>query len=196
MAACFYPPQPPVWIEERLVEQLADLMDRTCPAAAEHSRAMEKAFLSGDAERLMAEHARLFVGPGRVIAPPYGSVYLEEGRRVMGDSTLDALQAYREVGLRLDPDFKDLPDHIAVELEFLYFLTASALKAEASGQDREAARLRAARAAFLGRHLQRWVSAFCARIGEAAQEPFYRKLAGCLTAFLAHPPPDPSRLPD
>jgi TorA maturation chaperone TorD len=174
-----------VWVEEKLPERLAGLLGRLCPTAAEFGRKMEQALLECDAETLMVEHARLFVGPNRVVAPPYGSVYLEEGRRVMGDSTLEVLQAYREAGLRLDPDFKELPDHIAAELEFLYYLTAKALGADASEQGAEAARPRTAREAFLDRHLRKWVAPFCERILEGSEQPFYRALAECLRAFFA-----------
>jgi TorA maturation chaperone TorD len=139
------------------------------------------------AEDLMVEHARLFVGPQQVIAPPYGSVYLEEGRRVMGDSTLKARQTYQEAGLHLDPDFKELPDHIAVELEFLYFLTAKGVEAAAAGKVEESRRYDSAREVFLDQHLRRWVPPFCARVAEGTESDFYRDLAECLTAFIGLP---------
>jgi TorA maturation chaperone TorD len=185
LAACFYLPQKTVWLEEGLLHRLAELLDRICPPAAEPARRMAELLPGCDAEALAVEYARLFVGPRRVLAPPYGSVWLEEGRRVMGDSTLDALQAYRNAGLRLEADFTELPDHVAVELEFLYYLTAAALAAEAAGRAEEAAGRRAAREAFLDRHLRRWAPPFCARIAEGTGHPFYRHLADCLAAFVA-----------
>lgn len=187
LAACFYPPQPTLWLQDNLVGNLADLLTEVCPAAAEHARQMQ-AFLSRcNADELAVEHARLFVGPQRVIAPPYGSVYLEEGRRVMGDSTLDALRAYEEAGLHLDSDFKELPDHIAVELEFVYFLIAKGVDAATAGPGEEANRYNSARDVFLNRHLRRWVPPFCARIAEGTKNDFYRNLAECLIAFICYP---------
>ncbi|MBM2831889.1 MAG: torD6, partial [Dehalococcoidia bacterium] len=41
----------------------------------------------------------LFVGPYRLLAPPYWSAYLEDARVVMGDSTMDVKNRYREEGL-------------------------------------------------------------------------------------------------
>lgn len=188
LAACFYPPAQALWLEADLLANLAGLLERACPPAAPPARAMQATLPPPGTEGLLVEYARLFVGPQRVLAPPYGSVYLEEGRRVMGDSTLEALQAYREAGLRLDADFKELPDHVAVELEFVAFLAAQAAAARAAGEGPEADRRRAAREAFLDRHLRRWAPAFCARIAEGTEHPFYRALAECLQAVVTDRP--------
>ena len=187
LAVCFYPPQPALWRQENVLENLTGLLTEVCPAAVEHARRMQVSVSRGSVEELRVEHARLFVGPHRVIAPPYGSVYLEEGRRVMGDSTLHALRAYEEAGLHLDPDFKELPDHISVELEFVYYLTAKGAEAAAAGNADESSRYDWAREAFLDQHLRRWVPPFCARIAEGTEHDFYRDLAQCLTAFIGFP---------
>jgi DMSO reductase family type II enzyme chaperone len=185
LAVCFYPPQLSVWLEEALPENLVDLLARTCPAAAEHARRMQESLGRVPAEELAVEHAKLFVGPQRVIAPPYGSVYLEEGRRVMGESTREAARAYEEAGLRLDADFKELPDHVAVELEFAYYLTSKGVAAAEAGNAEEARSYESAREAFLARHLRRWAPPFCARIAEGTENVFYSSLAKCLDAFVA-----------
>jgi len=178
-----------LWLQENLLGNLADLLAEVCAAAAEHARRMQVSASRCSPEELLVEHARLFVGPQRVIAPPYGSVYLEEGRRVMGDSTVKALQAYQEAGLHLDSDFKELPDHIAVELEFVYYLTAKGVDAETAGSVEEANRHFLAREVFLEQHLRRWVPSFCARIAEGTENDFYRGLANCLIAFVGHAQP-------
>ncbi len=193
LAACFYPPQPALWKHEALLENLTELLTRTCPGAAEHARRMQESLSHGDAEELAVEHARLFVGPQRVIAPPYGSVYLEEGRRVMGESTMEALRTYEDAGLRLDADFKELPDHVAVELEFAYYLMSKGVEAAEAGIAEKARSCESAREAFLDRHLRRWVPPFCARIAEGTENPFYSNLAKCLDAFVVQGSPDTNR---
>jgi TorA maturation chaperone TorD len=51
------------------------------------------------------------VGPFLVPAPPYGSVYLEDNRQLMGDSTIDVRRHYLSLGLDLSADFMEaLPD--------------------------------------------------------------------------------------
>jgi putative dimethyl sulfoxide reductase chaperone len=189
LAACFYLPEKELWLEERVVENLCTLLQQVCPAAAASCHGMLEGLARSAAEDLAVEYARLFVGPYGVLAPPYGSVYLDEGRRVMGDSTLAVQDMYRQAGLVLDPDFKELPDHIAAELEFVSYLTARAAEAAAAGRPGEADEPLRTREAFLGRFLDRWVPGFCARIREGTEHPFYRGLADCLAAFIAAPRP-------
>jgi TorA maturation chaperone TorD len=134
---------------------------------------------------LKREYLRLFIGPGHLPAPPYESVHgqdvpeLERGL-VMGRSTVDARRRYAEAGLQLSPDFTDLPDHIAVELEFMYFLCAKEAEAWQVLDGEAALQRRAAEHAFLSEHLGKWVPTFCQAVTQAAQEEFYRGLA-CLT---------------
>jgi TorA maturation chaperone TorD len=62
---------------------------------------------------LEVDYTGLFVGPFLAPAPPYGSVYLEDGRQIMGESTIDVRQHYLSLGLDLSTDFKEPPDHIS-----------------------------------------------------------------------------------
>lgn len=174
-----------MWLEENLVGNLVDLLDQVCPAAAGACRRMYEALIATRADDLAVEHARLFVGPRQVLAPPYGSVYLDGGRRVMGDSTLAVLRAYRDAGLRLDPDLREMPDHIALELEFQYYLSVRGLEADQAGDGLEARRAATARHAFLHDHLRRWVPAFSASVKRETGSDFYRYLASCLASFVA-----------
>ncbi len=61
-------------------------------------------------------YTRLFDAPGAPV-PPYGSIYLDG--ELMGPSAVAALAAYTRVGLAPADDLGDLPDHAAVEAEFL-----------------------------------------------------------------------------
>ncbi|MFN2356106.1 MAG: molecular chaperone, partial [Desulfopila sp.] len=81
---------------------------------------MEQAIHESRHQDLLVEYARLFVGPFELLAPPYGSVYLETGRRLMGDSTIAVQHMYTNAGLTLD--VQEAPDHIALELEFMHYL--------------------------------------------------------------------------
>lgn len=123
-----------------------------------------------DMTELLVDYARLFVGPFSVIAPPYGSVYLEQERKVMGDTTLAVSRFYQEVGLELEADQRDLPDHIAVELEFLYYLLSQ-------GYFEQYQR-------FLQEHLGSWVRAFGEVVEMNAKTEFYRCLARITYNFV------------
>jgi TorA maturation chaperone TorD len=104
---------------------------------------------------------------------------------MMGDSTLDARQHYLSLGLDLAPDFKEAPDHVVAELEFMQVLVAESLTAIAAG-DQE--RLRAClkhQEIFLENHLGAWMPALAEKIIEHAQTPFYRHLALTARRFIA-----------
>ena len=144
---------------------------------------MAVAYGQSDLQELAVEHARLFVGPFELKAPPYGSVYLEAGRRVMGESTMEVIGLYREMGLSISESFRDLPDHVAVELEFMYYLVIQQLEAAQAGDVKRTRRYVEAQALFLDGHLRRWVPRFRAAILAATGSPFYRSLARCLEVF-------------
>ncbi|QCC51999.1 TorD/DmsD family molecular chaperone [Halapricum salinum] len=120
-----------------------------------------------DLQRMRTEHARLFVGPKDPPCPPYESVYRdadEEGfGDVLGSSTRAVVRWYREYGLGLDPDWPDLPDHVATELEFAGHLVATESPATLEQ--------------FLDEHPRQWFGRFLESVRVATDEPFYRELA-------------------
>lgn len=88
----------------------------------ENFKILKDEILKYSEQDLMIEYARLFVGPYSLIAPPYGSYYLDGGI-VMGETTVAVKQIYELAGVMLNENFKDLPDHIITELEFLYIIS-------------------------------------------------------------------------
>ena len=70
---------------------------------------------------------------------------------------------YQAHGLGLDPEWSDLPDHVATELEFVSHLAGE-------GQD-------AVREQFLDEHPRQWMGAFLDRVRVETHEPFYAGLA-------------------
>lgn len=193
LSASFYPPDRDQWLRERTCLDLADALDELYPdtAAAAHAAALAEALGETDALELRIDHAALFVGPFALLAPPYGSVYLDRDHALMGDTTLAAAARYAAAGLTVT--LHEPPDHIAVELEFMHYLAAQAAQAAARGDATEAARLSREQHDFLSQHLGAWAPAFCAAISRGAATRFYRNVAQCLRAFLEaearHVPP-------
>jgi TorA maturation chaperone TorD len=139
---------------------------------------------AGEPGALILEHTRLFVGPGPVPAPPYGSVY-HDGPVLMGESTMDALRHYREAGFALAPGADVLPDHVVAELSFLSVLAEEEARAWADG-DAGAARIwMGRRGAFLCDHLAAWAPELCRRMLGATSEPFYVALGTMLRELVA-----------
>jgi DMSO reductase family type II enzyme chaperone len=144
-------------------------------------------------QTITIDHAALFVGPFSVPAPPYGSVYLEDKRQLMGASTMDVRRHYRSIGLDLSQDFNEAPDHICAELEFMHVLVHQAIAAVDAGDHDLLAAAIGRQQAFLERHLGAWVPAFADRVAEHAQTDFYRLLASVVRGFVAE---DLKALPD
>jgi TorA maturation chaperone TorD len=170
LAACFYPLDPALLLEERVCENLGGSLRGFSPEASEWARRLGEALAETRPEALQVEHARLFLGPFELAAPPYGSVYRDGPKVLMGPSTLAVQRAYREAGLTLAADFHEVADHVAAELEFAAYILA--------GGDGDAA------AAFLREHLLPWAPAFCDRVEAESQSGFYTALARCLRAVL------------
>ena len=143
---------------------------------------MQKALQNFDENDLGAEYAALFVGPFALQAPPYGSVYLEEGRRVMGETTMEVLKIYQLAGLKVEA--REPPDHIVVELEFMYFLLCEEVRARQNNDNNKAEIIRMQAQSFLGRHLGPWVGSFCEAIKVGTKNDYYQALSDCLRTFI------------
>ncbi len=183
LSACFYPPGQ-LQGNEGLFSDLAGLVERLCPGAAGVFMEMHEVFDRCDAGELEVDYAKLFVGPFELKAPPYGSLYLDNERRVMGESTMEVIRAYGEAGLSIDEGFREVPDHIAAELEFMHYLaskTAEELEGSAPGNEFTFV---SAQKRFMDELLGPWIPAFCELVKKEAASAFYRALAGSLEAFI------------
>ena len=182
LAECYYPPT------ERLLQDVKELgrcLEMMGSAASEAVDRMGVAVQGAEGfEELAIDHSRLFVGPFALLAPPFGSVYLERERRLMADSTQAVDRCYREAGLELAEGFNGTPDHIAAELEFMHFLVIKELGTLADGDLDHAQHFRQKQKSFLERHLAAWVPEFSRSVEEQAQTQFYRDLAAATRLFI------------
>jgi len=183
LAACFYEPDREMFLQEQLCDNLVSQL-AACGyvPAAEAARGMLVALSEASNEELKIEYARLFVGPFELVAPPYGSVYLEERKRLMGDSTVAVQKMYQQAGLSLE--VKEAPDHIALELEFMHYLCLAESEARAKRQNKEAQRLNKMQTEFMTRLLGSWIPPFCENIRQGTDKGFYVNLADCLEDFI------------
>ncbi len=186
LSACFCLPEKKLFCEEGLTENLASLLARVCTMAEPPARAMARAFEASSQEDLRIEYARLFVGPGKLLAPPFGSIYLDMGARVMGDTTLAVARMYEEAGLSLETRVKQPPDHISIELEFMYYLIHKTAGAQEDGDVEAAAAWQERQAVFFNEHLSLWAGEFAERVTKGSENDFYTSLADCLATFLKY----------
>lgn len=133
-------------------------------AAVESALAAMKEGLAAGADHddVVWEYRRLFVGPGHLPAPPWGSVYTDRECVVFGESTL-ALRAWmRAVGVERLADERTPEDHIGLMLALLSFLAAE--RPELVDD-------------YLRDHLLTWAPHYLEALEEAAEQPFYVGLA-------------------
>jgi TorA maturation chaperone TorD len=135
-----------------------------------------------DISSLAIDYSKLFVGPYGLLASPYGSIYLEDKGQIMGNSTIDVEKRYAEAGL--DIGLKEAPDHIAIELEFMYFLVFQEIAAFNNNDINSMTRYQSTQKTFLETHLGVWVSDFTNKVTENTEAVFYENLARLTNFFV------------
>jgi len=183
LAACYYSPSQAL-IEENCCGSLATLLTEIAPEAADHAVEAAKQLQETTVEALLVEHTRLFLGPFKLVAAPYGSVWMDEHKHVMGDSTAKVAAFYHACGLHLADDFHELPDHFAVELEFLSYLAFKQREAATAGDSAEAERLKGLQREFLDSFLLPWLTQFTDAVINDGEALFYVAIARCTAAFV------------
>lgn len=145
-----------------------------------------------DPEAIRREYDNLFVVPLGQYTTPYEAVYRDArevaGEKVrgllMGPSTVDAIQRYREAGAEMDKTIKELPDHIGVELAFMQFLCEREAEAVEAGDASLADNYRDRRTGFLRDHLVPWVPLLAEKIRRNGRLRFYKELASLTLEIL------------
>lgn len=176
LAVCYYEPGPE-FVEEGLFVSLREVAGPVDPEIAAGARRLAEAFAGDDQQTLLVDYTRLFLGPVGAPARPYGSLWLGEGQTLMQRSTMDVLGLYREGGFDLAEDFRETPDHVAAELEFLYLLLFRERAARRDGDATALADAERLKGRLLDGHLGRWAGPFTRALHGSARTAFYRELA-------------------
>lgn len=135
-------------------------------------------------EVLRGEYTRLFVGPAKLPAPPWESVYVSHDHLLFQESTLAVREAYLQEGFRAAGYPHEADDHVATELSFMAALATRAAEACESG---DAAHCRAALEAqerFLDEHLLVWIQEFSNRLGAVSGISTFYPLFAALAAIV------------
>lgn len=183
LSACYYEPAVE-FAEEKLFDSMLVAATRLSPDLAEHARKLGEAFAAQDLQTLLVDYTRLFLGPIEALAQPYGSAWLGVPEPSEDNPPPAVVDLYSEGGFDIDDDFMELPDHVAVELEFLYLLTFNANQAERTGQREDVVLTERLKARFLSEHLGVWIAPFAAAVTAGAETAFYRELAAFTERFV------------
>ena len=135
-----------------------------------------------DKAEVEEEYVRLFLAKPQ--APLYESFYVDPDGHARGLIVTQLEREYVETGLALSPTLMDLPDHIAVELEFMSFLCGKEVQAWEAKAGGNGIQARERQGAFLGQHLGRWFPLFARRVRGAASERLYSVAVEAAYAFL------------
>ena len=151
-------------------------------------------------EEMEVEYTRLFVAPGPGYVSPYQSMYCVESseggtdasndgkrldkKQLWGDSAVAAKKMYSKAGLSVISEHRDVPDHIALELQFMHHLCSREAEALNAGRILDAEESVRLQAAFLETQWLPWIDRFCRAVGNAARHPFYRGIAVLTAAFV------------
>ena len=112
-------------------------------------------------EILQNSYVNLFINAlPEIPCPPYGSFYLEG--ILIGQSTVQVKNLYHEYGFQTD----EVPDHIAVELEFLSLLSTLSTH-DPVQQDYD----------FLLNHLRQWTPEFFKQVEMSDDIGFYKEVS-------------------
>ncbi|MEW8000779.1 MAG: molecular chaperone TorD family protein [Candidatus Thiodiazotropha endolucinida] len=192
LSACYYEPEE-AFLEEDIFGQLVQALSALDSECAAEAQAMGECFREISQEDLRIDYTRLFLGPINIRSKPYGSVYLDGGNVVMGNSTMALIALYREGGFHVADVFTEMPDHVAVELEFLYLLNARL--GDGHTQTNERGRLAALEHSLLDEHLGQWIIPFTEAMKKGSRTEFYGKLADLTRRFVLDALLQPVRAP-
>mgnify|MGYP001604135920 CR=1 FL=1 len=183
LSACYYEPTAD-FSEERLFDSMLAAASAIHPDLAECARKLGVAFAAQGMQTLLVDYTALLIGPAQPRAMPYASFWLTEDQSGRHEATMAVLDFYEQGGFDVSEDLRELPDHIAVELEFLYLLTFAQNQAQLSGNMDELSAANALHRRFLAEHMGAWIGSFAAAVKSGAETAFYRELAEFTEKFV------------
>lgn len=126
-------------------------------------------------EQLEEEYVASFVNRrGGIRASLYASSYHGDDATLMDEPVRLMEKRFAAEGLKLAADRNEPADHLAIQLEFCYFLLSQGNKAEVMQEA----------AAFVKAALLTWVPKFHAKLGREDSSDFYSLTAGLLMGVL------------
>lgn len=125
--------------------------------------------------RLNEDYVRLFIShKDGIIAPIYESCYEYENAPLMGPSAVRMKNLFISKGLTLSDDMNEPPDHLCIEMEYLYFIMKEA------GRGKESFELKEVRN-FVSDIMLPWIEKFYNKLVSEVPDSFYT-----VSAFLLY----------
>lgn len=136
--------------------------------------------------KVQQQYVRLFmINPGGLPCLPYESYYVEPEGQATGWIAVQVEREYAAAGLVLAPSLKELPDHAAVELEFMAFLCHREACAWGTEVMKEGIYSLERQAAFLDRHLLQWFPEWARQVMRVDGDGIYTVVAEAAGSFVS-----------
>lgn len=132
---------------------------------------------TGMVDKLNSEYTYLLIGPNKLPAPPWESVYLNEERTIFQESTLRVRSSYLKYQFLPENYPREADDHLALELDFMSHLAKLALERFEDEDIEEVKRVLSDQKGFLEEHLLIWIGSFAKQMQLSKTYFFYPKMA-------------------
>jgi len=140
-----------------------------------------QSFPDGDSlyQHLEEGYVRLFISAkGGIAAPLYESCYEFEGAPLMGRAATEMKERFEAKGLSVAYNVQEPPDHISIELEYLYFLLDKGWREKYDALIVEAAE-------FSSDTLLPWVSELSEKLASEEECRYYPLMATIVVEILS-----------
>lgn len=135
-------------------------------------------------EAALFEYNRLFVGPGKLLAPPYESAYRNAQGLVMQEETLAVRWFYLQTGIEVSNKNAIPDDHLGLEFEFICYLLAREGERLQADDSSTANHYAALYQEFCQQHILSWIYRHCDDILAHGRTWLCRDTAVALIQFL------------
>ncbi|MFA5536364.1 MAG: molecular chaperone TorD family protein [Bacillota bacterium] len=135
-------------------------------------------------DKLKNEYTQLMIGPNKLPAPPWESIYVTKERTLFQETTLIVRRVYLNYNFLPANYPHEADDHLAFELDFMALLAKLTLEKFNEQNTKAIKRLLADQKAFLEEHLLLWVGDFARDIQASKTHLFYPQMANLTEQFL------------
>ncbi len=147
---------------------------------------LQKALDGNDVENLEWGYRATFGGATVAMdCPPYEMYYSGSQIWQQTQDLADISGMYKAYGIEMEEDTTTTRwDHVAVELEFLHFLTYKLAYSIENHSEEQQESCLSGKKKFLYAHIGRWIKAFTTSVVKKTPEDFYRQAATLASLFI------------
>ena len=118
---------------------------------------------NSELQNVIFDYNQLFIGPDKLLAPPYESAYCSPEGLLMQDETLAVRSFYFKAGLEVSNKGQIPDDHLGLEAEFLAYLLWNQRISleECTVGDNDAGTFQQMYSQFINQHIITWIFDHC-----------------------------------